>query len=354
MIFPANGWSGGLLTALAYMDYMTKRGDDVICYIPKTGAHRGWRNVFMVKSVVWWYMFGKWRERLKNYNIRFLYPFFINNNTIRDADVTIATAWLTSYMVEKLDAKKGKKVYFIQGYEIWGHRKDNQLCEKSYRLPFDLRITISTALHDRIEKNQGSESLIICNGIEKSFISDKVPERNKTYVTIGFPYREKFGKEIDLKNCTLGINVLHRLKEKYRNIRFRCFGFSKPGEWYDDIDFTENPTRDELKQFYDSIDIFYVPSLYEGWGLPAMEAMARGCAVAAHNSGVIKEYGIDGENCKVLSAPADFEKTFCDLEELIIHPEIRQKICHKGLETVRNKTFENAAEEIYQAIHGLK
>lgn len=354
MIFPANGWSGGLLTALAYLDYMVKKGDDVICYIPKTRAHHGWRNVFMAKSLVEWYLFGSWRNRLKDYDVTYKYPLHISNSTIRDADVTIATFWMTSFWVKKLDKSKGKKCYFIQDYETWGNDKDNRLCMKSYEIPLDLRITVSTALHDRIKKAHGTESTVICNGIKKAFIADSIPQRDDRYITIGFPFREQRGKNVDLKNCQMGIDILHKLKSKYSNIRLKTFGFNKPDSWYDDIDFLENPTRDQLKSFYDSVDIFYVPSLYEGWGLPAMEAMTRGCAVAAHNSGVITEYGVDEENCKMLSDPSNPDTTFEDLEELVTDSELRKKISKNGLKTVQDKTFENSAEKFYQAVHGLK
>ncbi|WP_418953169.1 glycosyltransferase [Streptococcus thermophilus] len=73
---------------------------------------------------------------------------------------------------------------------------------------------------------------------------------------------------------------LQKFVHKNPVIKLRTFGFKKPENFPEQIEFFENPSRNELNSWYDSIDIFYVPSLYEAWGLPAMEAMARGCTAA--------------------------------------------------------------------------
>ena len=270
---------------------------------------------------------------------------WINNYSIRDADITIATSWVTSYWVNNLSNKKGKKVYFIQGFETWGNEKYNKIVLNSYRLPFDKRITVSTSLHDRILKETGSDSDVVCNGVEECFLNDLEKPRNG--ITVSMPYRKNRGD--DIKNCELGIRVLLKIKEKYPEIKIAAFGFKKPDDWNNLIDFCENPTREELVEFYKNSNIFFVPSLYEGWGLPAMEAMAQKNAVLASYSGVIQEVGIDGENCVVLQNPEDETEAFRKIEKLVQHKFETEKIGNNAKKVVLQMS-ERASSERFEKI----
>ncbi len=55
------------------------------------------------------------------------------------------------------------------------------------------------------------------------------------------------------------------------------------------IDMLGYVSDDELITLYDSVDVFVFPSLYEGFGLPVLEAISRGCVVAAGNNSSIPE-----------------------------------------------------------------
>ena len=55
------------------------------------------------------------------------------------------------------------------------------------------------------------------------------------------------------------------------------------------ITFLGRQPQEELQELYDKIDILLVPSRSEGFGLTALEGMARGCVVVASNVGGIPE-----------------------------------------------------------------
>ena len=156
-------------------------------------------------------MKGKWF----NNEFTFAFPTWITNNSIRDADITIATSWITSYWVSGLKHDKGVKVYFIQGFETWGTDKINKIVMDSYTLPFDKRITVSTALHDRLLSEVGADSEVVCNGVEKCFLKEVKKKRNNNIV-IGMPYRDVRGD--DIKNCGLGLKVLLKIKKENPDI----------------------------------------------------------------------------------------------------------------------------------------
>lgn len=330
MILPGINHSGGVQMAFDYLNYFVKKGADVICYTPLRT---------LVKTGINSDSLGKWYKA--NFKIRFV-PFF-NDITIRNADVTIATSWITSYWVSSLSSKKGKKIYFIQGYENWYSVEKNKKVRDSYHLPMDLRISVSTELKQKLKKLDNCDSKVICNGIKKRYIrSSKKELSNNNLINIGMPYREKTGA-VDIKNCAFGIKVIQNLQEKNHNLRFKMYGFKKPKDLARNIDFLENPSREELMKWYDSVDILYIPSLYEGWGLPAMEGMARGCVVVASNTGCLKEFGEDRVNCITLSNMKDINQAKQAIQMLIDDKKMQKDLSRSAIATIKDYSFEKSA-----------
>ncbi len=55
------------------------------------------------------------------------------------------------------------------------------------------------------------------------------------------------------------------------------------------ITLTGHLTDSEIQSLYEEADVFVYPSLYEGFGLPVLEAMASGCPVIASNVSSLPE-----------------------------------------------------------------
>lgn len=331
MIMPGVNHSGGVQMAWQYLNYFTTNGADVICYSPMKS---------LVKTGLNSDSLGRWFPR--NFKLKFI-P-VVNDFTIRNADITIATSWITSYWVSSLSSKKGKKVYFIQDYETWFSNDKNARVRESYHLPMDLRISVSTMLQQKLQKIDDCDSLVICNGIPKSFIKEKsiIQKSQNNSIVVGMPYREKKGN-VDIKNCNFGMRVVKKLQKKNPNLKFQMYGFKRPKNLDKNIFFLENPSRNELIKWYDSVDILYIPSLYEGWGLPAMEGMARGCAVISSDTGCIKEFGKNKVNCIKLKNMVDEVQATNELQTLIDQNDTRNRIGTAALMTVKDYTFEKFA-----------
>jgi glycogen synthase len=88
-----------------------------------------------------------------------------------------------------------------------------------------------------------------------------------------------------------------------------------------------------------------VPSLYEGFSLPAAEAMATGTPLLATTGGAIPEVaGRDGETCLAVP-PGDSEALAAGLVRLLGDPELRARLGAAGRERVlRHFTWARAAE----------
>ena len=94
-----------------------------------------------------------------------------------------------------------------------------------------------------------------------------------------------------------------------------------------------------------SAEVACVPSLYEGFSLPAAEAMATGTPLVATTGGAIPEVaGPDGETCLAVP-PGDPGALAGALGRLLDDPELRRRIGTAGRERVLTRfTWERAAE----------
>lgn len=84
----------------------------------------------------------------------------------------------------------------------------------------------------------------------------------------------------------------------------------------------------ELYSLYQSALFFVLPSIYEGFGLPVIEAMKLGCPVAASNTSSLKEIA---ENYAFLFNPYNEDEIAKTLIKLIEDKELRNMFKEKGL-----------------------
>ncbi|MFJ3668173.1 glycosyltransferase family 4 protein [Streptomyces sp. NPDC090106] len=111
------------------------------------------------------------------------------------------------------------------------------------------------------------------------------------------------------------------------------------------VDFVKGITDAELVDLVRSAEIACVPSLYEGFSLPAAEAMATGTPLLATTGGAIPEVaGPDGETC--LAVPTgDAGALAAGLSRLLADPGLRARLGHAGRERVLSRfTWAKAAE----------
>lgn len=101
----------------------------------------------------------------------------------------------------------------------------------------------------------------------------------------------------------------------------------------------------ELVDLVRSAEVACVPSLYEGFSLPAAEAMATGTPLVATTGGAIPEVaGRDGETCLAVP-PGDPGALAAGLSRLLGDPDLGARLGRAGRERVlRNFTWARAAE----------
>ncbi|MGW0605483.1 glycosyltransferase family 4 protein [Streptomyces sp. NPDC002640] len=111
------------------------------------------------------------------------------------------------------------------------------------------------------------------------------------------------------------------------------------------VEFVKGISDAELVDLVRSAEVACVPSLYEGFSLPAAEAMATGTPLVATTGGAIPEVaGPDGETCLAVP-PGDAGALAAALGRLLDDPELRARLGAAGRARVlEHFTWKRAAE----------
>lgn len=100
---------------------------------------------------------------------------------------------------------------------------------------------------------------------------------------------------------------------------------------------------DTLRIFYECAAAFVFPSLYEGFGLPPLEAMASGTAVVTSNVSSLPEAVNDAA---MLVNPENVFDIARGIREVLLDPELRARLVIKGMEQAARFSWDRTAREV--------
>jgi glycosyltransferase involved in cell wall biosynthesis len=103
----------------------------------------------------------------------------------------------------------------------------------------------------------------------------------------------------------------------------------------------------DLPAIYNLASCFVLPSLYEGFGLVLLEAMACGCPVVASRTGAIPEIT---HGAALLFNPFDPEAIGEAILKVITDSDVRQSLVEKGITRAKNFTWDRCAAETLQLL----
>jgi glycosyltransferase involved in cell wall biosynthesis len=110
----------------------------------------------------------------------------------------------------------------------------------------------------------------------------------------------------------------------------------------------------DVPTFYNAAEVFVYPSLFEGFGLPIMEAMACGTPVVTSRGSSLEEVAGDAA---VLVDPLDELSIAEALKRVLAEPELRRSLGQAGLRRSRQFSFANAARQtigVYERVMGAE
>ncbi len=103
----------------------------------------------------------------------------------------------------------------------------------------------------------------------------------------------------------------------------------------------------DLPGLYAGAKVLVLPSLYEGFGLPLLEAMACGTPVIAARTGAMPEL-VDGAG--LLVNPASCEEIAQAIRTVVTDREIRERLCGLGVERAGQFSWHDTAEKIARVL----
>lgn len=104
----------------------------------------------------------------------------------------------------------------------------------------------------------------------------------------------------------------------------------------------------ELVAFYNLATIYVQPSLYEGFGLPLLQALASGTPVVSSNRGSLVEVG--GESA-VYFDPTNLKQFTSIMHEILENKSLQNKLSKLGLKQAAKFSWKKVAEETNAVYH---
>ncbi len=211
-------------------------------------------------------------------------------------------------------------------------------------------ITVSDSSRKRIARDFGvreERQTVVYNGIDRSIFRPEKGigrERNRVLFVGNIEDRNKGGfnllKALSLMNEKIRLTVVdggapHR---KLTTQILEKLGMSHR------VDFAGKINNRELVRIYSAASLAVVPSVFEGFGFPAAEAMSCGTPLITSDGGALPE--VTGEAGFVVPS-GDHEALAEKIGEVLGNRDLRERMSRSGLERVKeNFSWERAVSEI--------
>lgn len=118
----------------------------------------------------------------------------------------------------------------------------------------------------------------------------------------------------------------------------------------DRIIFTDLLPDDQLKRYIKGATALVFPSLYEGFGLPPLEAMASGCPVLCSDRASLPEVCGDAV---LYCNPENIIDLSEKIKQIALNPELQNELKAKGLAQAKKFTWEKSVDETLKVVRSL-
>lgn len=337
---------GGAKIVLEYANYLASKGNEIFIYYHNPSiSFRSNSDIKHTIKICADYCIGKlfgcskWFDLNQNVEERIISNAF----EIKPCDVVVATAIQLVESVLNLPSQYKKKVYLIQGYETWEFSEDRiiSIYQKSKN-----NIVISKWLETIVDGNSNQKSYLIPN-----FIDDNVffcSNRNRDPHSLTFHYRSA-----SIKGGKYGIDVINRLYSLYPDIKVKIVTTEKklprlPAccELYTNI------KPEEVALINNSCEVFMCTTIEEGFGLPGLEAMACGCALATTNYAAVYDYADDNYNA-LISPIKDVDAMVSNIVKLFEDSELRDRISRNAIITAKKRSKQETFKLVEKYFYDL-
>jgi alpha-1,3-rhamnosyl/mannosyltransferase len=159
------------------------------------------------------------------------------------------------------------------------------------------------------------------------------------------------------KNLSLLLRAWHQIKPEFKDTWLMMIGVTgsvfraiRISQEVERVRFLGEVDDETLAGLYANARLFVLPSLEEGFGLPALEAMASGTPVVVSDSGALPEVIGEAGMTFCLSEPTALAGT---LRECLSNSKLRSELREMGLERANRFSWHVTAEQVWKSLHEL-
>ncbi len=268
-------------------------------------------------------------------------PMFFDNHeqmiqNFPQCHVAVATLWTTAPLVQEI-VKAGKaetSAYDLQDFEAWFYDDQTEQRRVYDTYPMIEHHAVTSQWLGDLMAERGIDARVIPHGTDP-FRLYPYPKQERSEVRVIAMARPETPRR-GFENLVAAFRLVH---QKRPDVRFLIYGTPKLAQYGDlgfpYVDLGLIKDRDELRKQYNEADIFVDPSHFQGFGQPALEAMACQVACVLTNVGGVHEYAKDGYNA--LMIPPRNPEACCDaVLRLLDDRELRNRLAANGRNTVEH------------------
>jgi len=257
------------------------------------------------------------------------------------SDVTVATFCPTAYPVYLRG--DGVLFYYIQHYEtlFFTNPLPRFFADATYRLPLNW-IVNSTWLKGTLKMRFNKDGFVIHPGVDLATFYPREVERRQTKRLVCL------GKSAPIKGLQDAFKAIKIVAKKRPDIKLELilYGSEPSLKAYPPIECNHiyKPSDDELAELYSSADVVLMPSWYESFPLPPLEAMACGAPVVTTRYGT-EDYAFHEQNALVVP-PRDQQKMAEAILRVVSDEELAAKLRSAGVKTAKEFTWEKTVNKV--------
>lgn len=221
---------------------------------------------------------------------------FLHPLLLPPGDVTVLTGWQTSEAIPKGTPWSGALVQIVYDYELFATAPPDERARigRALSQPGIARVSTSDAVTEMLDELGVAPIATVACGLDTATWKVEVSPRDRARV-VGFPLRKR--PEKGARDALAAAALLHRRDETLRFVAFGDRGEIQVPDW---VIHAGVITDADLRALYNRCAVFVLPSLAEGWGLPAAEAMACGAAVVSTANRGVDNFLVDGKNARLV------------------------------------------------------
>jgi hypothetical protein len=245
--------------------------------------------------------------------VTILGPEALRAGAVPDGDLLVIPAdFRPAETVFGLSRDAGRRVAFFQGY---GTPDDPQIDEILSECSHAL-VGAGWLVNEACRR--GCEATLVRYGLDRAVFFPAARADSAGAPTVGM-----MASDAAWKGTADGVEALSRARDAIPELEVRIFGRSDPG--IEGAAFLPAPPagRPEIADLMRACDVFVCPSWEEGFGLPGLEALACGAALATTDTKGSRDYAFDEETALV-SGPRDPEALARNVVALLWDPELRR------------------------------